>query len=210
MKTKFTILIACLGFVCLANAAAPHSDVELALGEATAQKPLIRAPVVPNTVGVLTPATRDLVINLLSNDNEHIVADLIQTRWCFRKAANYTNVIGNIFLYFGSTASTVAAASTLIFPTAVPYILWSGATCFAVHLFGIGIAKCSATQEDIREQQLKNVTQALGLSIIPVEPVVIDAGATAPTAIATSAVPGTDVTHIQPPPAAVTLHSAAL
>lgn len=210
MKIKNLYFLTCLVYATIINAADRHGmqlpDLEAGHepDHAAARVPVAAS----GAAGVLTPTTRDHVVNLLSEDNERNVADLIKTRWCFRKIANYTNVIGNTSLYLGSAASAVAAASSLIFPTAVPYILWSGATCFAVHVLGIGIAKCSAAQEDVREQQLKTLAQGLGMSVIPVEPVVIDGDGTAhadamPTA-ATSAVSRTSA-HLQPSPAAITL-----
>ena len=216
IKTNFTVLFACLAFSTIANCADQHTIPFVDLEAARQPYHIVRVPVAaPSAAGILTPATRDHVVTLLSNDNERIVADLIQTRWCFRKTANYTNVIGNTSLYLGSAASAVAAASSLIFPTAVPYILWSGATFFAVHALGIGVAKCSAAQEDVREQQLKSVAQGLGFPVIPVEPVVIDAGATVPsaavstTAVPTATTPGVSETdaRLLPPPVTLTLHS---
>ncbi len=178
MKMNFTVLFACLTFSTIVNGA--HNTLPDGL-DADHQPDHIAARVtVPGAGGVVTPATRDHVIDLLSDDYARNVADLVQTRWCFRKIANYTNVISNTFLYLGSAASAVAAASSLVFPTAVPYILWSGATCFATHLLGIGVAKCSANQEDVREQQLRDLARAVGFTVVPVEPVVLDAGAAGP------------------------------
>jgi hypothetical protein len=212
MKIKNLFILACLAYATIVNGAG-QPGLQLPDVEASHEPAHIaaRAPVTASGItGVLTPATRGQVVNLLSEDNERNVADLIQTRWCFRKVANYTNVIGNTSLYFGSAASAVAAASSLIFPPAVPYILWSGATCFAIHVLGIGIAKCSAAQEDVREQQLKTLAQGLGMSVIPVAPVVIDGDGTAhPNAVpvvATSAVSGTGA-HLPPPPAITLLSS---
>lgn len=206
MKIHSLYILTCLAFTTIANGADREGlqlpDLEAGHGgHSTARVPVVA----PSTLGILTPATRDRVVELLSADNERNVADLMQTRWCFRKIANYTNVIGNTALYVGSAASAVAAASSLVFPAAVPYILWSGATCFAVHVLGIGIAKCSATQEDVREQQLRSLAQGLGLSVIPVEPVVVDAGATAPTSVPIAAAHSRTDAHLQPPPAAITL-----
>lgn len=216
MKANKLYLLAYLAFTTLANGATqavvPLVDLE-AGHQLTHMAPLLPATL-PNTAGILTSATRDNVVTALSNDNARNVDDLIQTRWCFRKIANYTNVIGNTVSYFGLAATAIAAASDLIFPTAVPYIVWSGATCVALHVLGIGIAKCSAAQEDVREQQLKNVAQALGFSVVPVKPVVLDVGANptnaAPTAPTTSGGLGGTDAHVQSPPPAITVHSTAL
>lgn len=214
MKIKNLLILTCLAYATIVKGA-DHHGIRLPVSdlEAAHQPDHVATQVpatAPSPAAVLTPATRDHVVNLLSEDNERNVADLIQTRWCFRKVANYTNVIGNVSLYFGSAASAVAAASSIIFPTAVPYILWSGATCFAIHVLGIGIAKCSAAQEDVREQQLKTLVQGLGMSVIPVEPIVIDGDGTAhPDAVpvaAISAVSGTGA-HLPPPPAITLLSS---
>ena len=188
MKINFRVLFACLAFSTIVNGAHNTLPYDIEAGH----QPDYAAP---SATGRLTPAVRDRVITVFSQDYERNVTDLVQTRWCFRKIANYANAIGNTFAYLALAATPVAAASSLIFPSAVSYIVWSGATCCGVHMLGIGIAKCSANQEDVREKQVRELAQAVGFTVIPIEPVVLDADAAGP--------------NIAPPPPAITLLSGS-
>ena len=218
MKTKFTILIAYIGFACLSSASAPHADVESALGADTAQTPLIRVaatpPITSDAPEGLGPERTRRARELLANDYERNVSDLISTRWFFRKIANVTESLGNVLLYFSAAAPGVAAAITPIYPPAAPFITCSGLMCLATHVCCLGCAKCGAREEAEREQHLKDLAAEIGFHVVPLKPIITDdSTSTGPTAtIGTPAVVSTGAdAHLQllPPPAALTLPTTA-
>ena len=111
----------------------------------------------------------------LSADYENNVRDLIQSRWFFRKAANYSEGLGNALLYIGSGAASVAASVKLIGSEDISNIfLFSGTACFAAHITLIGIAKCSAREEGERENQLSTLAQQVKFGIVPLNPQITD------------------------------------
>ena len=185
-------VFACIAFTTVANAAdSQRAPLPAEISEATQLLPRpTNTPSDPTSAvrttqrTVLSEQTVIEVHSILSQDYRDNVQDLVRSRWFFRKATNYTEMFSNTLLYLGSGSSAVAAAGSLIFPPAVPYILFGGATCFAVHLTLAGIAKCSAREEGEREQLLKGLADAVGFNVVNLQPTVTvdDTGAT-PAAI---------------------------
>lgn len=115
------------------------------------------------------------VHDLLSNDYERNVEDLLWTRLVFRKVANISEVLGNSLSSIGVGATTLAAGTHLIKADYLSDILlFTGAACFAVHLTFIGIAKCSAREEEEREGHLKALAKEVRFNIVPLIPTVED------------------------------------
>lgn len=98
------------------------------------------------------PLTGDRVIRireLLGQDHENNVRDLINSRWFFRKFANYTESLGNVLLYLGTGLSTIATGVTILGPKETANTLqFISTACFAAHVTLIGFARCSAREED--------------------------------------------------------------
>jgi hypothetical protein len=112
---------------------------------------------------------------MFGQDEEDNVADIIRFRWCFRKCANVTEVLGNGLLYIGSGLSSIAAAINLVgSPQVSNYLLFAGTACFAGHITLIGLAKCSAREAGERESQLKDLAADLGFRVVSLQPTVTD------------------------------------
>lgn len=177
----------CIAFTSVVNAAdslaapliADASEATRLLARSTNVSSDPTSAVGPTQRTALNEQTVVEVHTILSQDYRDNVKDLVRSRWFFRKATNYTEMFSNALLYIGSGSSAVAAAGSLIFPVAVPYILFGGATCFAVHLTLAGIARCSAREEGEREQLLKELADAVGFNVVNLQPTVVVDDATA-------------------------------
>ncbi len=112
---------------------------------------------------------------MLGQDHENNVRDLINSRWLFRKLANYTESFGNGLLYLGTGLSTIATGVTILgSKESANTIQFISTACFAAHVTLIGFARCSAREEDQRESQLKSLADTVGFTVIPLEPKISD------------------------------------
>jgi hypothetical protein len=182
MKIRIMYVFACMAYATIVNAAdSQATTLQTAASEASRllPRPTHAYSVDPTTaVGTThhTPLNEQTVIEvrtILSQDYRDNVQDLVRTRWFFRKATNYTEGFSNALLYIGSGSSAIAAAGSLIFPVAVPYILFGGATCFAMHLTLAGLARCSAREEGEREHLLKELADTVGFKVVNLQPTVV-------------------------------------
>jgi len=113
------------------------------------------------------------VHNLFSNDYERNVQDLLWARWFFRKTANISELLGNTLTYVGIGATTLATGTRLINEEHLSdMLLFTGTACFAVHLTFIGIARCSAREQEEREEQLKSLAKEVKFNVVPLTPVI--------------------------------------
>lgn len=182
MITKFAFLILSMTFISHAYGAESYSisidDIDAVGARPTTPSSSVAASAASSReIARITGIRADRVSRVheaLGADFENNINDVMWYRRFFRKAANITEALGNGLLYLGSGASAIAAAGTLIFPTAVPYILFSGTACFGAHLTLIGIAKCSAREAGEREQQLGALAGTVGFHITSVLPTVTD------------------------------------
>ncbi|MEI7493610.1 MAG: hypothetical protein WCJ92_03315 [Alphaproteobacteria bacterium] len=160
---KFSLLVFFTFFVAIAYGAEASRAGDLELGGAAT--PLLAG----------ASATVQRTHRLLEADYERNVGDLIQSRWFFRKAANFSEGLGNTLLYIGSGAASVAAGIKLIGSEDLSNIfLFASTACFAAHITLIGIAKCSAREEGERENQLSTLAQQVKFSIVPLNPQITD------------------------------------
>lgn len=182
MITKYVLLLLSIAFMNCAYGADSHviaiDDIE----------PVVDRPTTPSSSVMASAASSaeiarrtgikanrvSRVHEALGADFESNITDVIWYRRFFRKAANITESLGNGLLYLGSGSSAVAAAGTLIFPAAVPYILFGGAACLGTHITLIGIAKCAAREAGEREHQLGALAGTVGFKITSVLPTVTD------------------------------------
>jgi hypothetical protein len=118
------------------------------------------------------------VHNLLSADYGRNVSDLVNMRWFFRKAANCSEAFGNVLLYVGSGASAMASGVKLVEGSGnlMNILLFGSTACFAVHITFIGIAKCSAREEEERENHLANLAHEVNFTVVPLVTTVNDDG----------------------------------
>lgn len=190
MKTRIMYGFACMAFITIVHAAdSQTTTLPVEASEATQLllRPTHACSADPSSaVGTThpTPLNEQTVIEvraILSEDYRDNVKDLVRTRWFFRKATNYTEGFSNALLYIGSGSSAIAAAGSLIFPVAVPYILFGGATCFAMHLTLAGLARCSAREEGEREHLLKELADTVGFKVVNLQPTVVVDEAAAPS-----------------------------
>lgn len=113
--------------------------------------------------------------DLLSEDFKKNLKDLLWTRLLFRKVANISESFGNFLSATGVGLTTLSAATHLIKADNLSNILlFSGSACFAAHLTFIGIAKCSAREEEEREMQLKNMADEVKFNVISLIPNIQD------------------------------------
>lgn len=118
------------------------------------------------------------VHNLLSVDYGRNVSDLVNMRWFFRKVANCSEAFGNVLLYVGSGASAMASGVKLVEGSGnlMNILLFGSTACFAAHITFIGIAKCSAREEEERENHLANLAHEVNFTVVPLVPTVNDDG----------------------------------
>ena len=191
MGIYFKNLFFCVLFTAIVNGATisttePINDLEAGNQQRTARFSSSVAAPTPVPAGLADHATA-----LFSADYLRNVGDLIDSRWFFRKATNYSEAIGNTVLYIGSGAASVAAGVKLIGSSELSDIfLFTSTACFAFHITLIGIAKCSAAAEGVRETQLGDLAAEVGFSVVPLEHVVTDDG----TSSAVSTIPVTNST----------------
>jgi len=195
MKAKIILLLLLTTFFNYAIGAGATEDVLLGVDddiEAAIGRP--RAPSSLNTEGVDTIRSNDSgviayrtgireqvvtdVHNLLSADYGRNVSDIINMRWFFRKVANCSEAIGNVLLYVGSGASAMASGVKLVDGSGnlMNILLFGSTACFAAHITFIGIAKCSAREEEERENHLANLAHEVNFTVVPLVPTVNDDG----------------------------------
>lgn len=180
MNKKITFLVLSITFTHFVYGAESHiiniGDIEAAVDRApTPSSSIIASAASSAEIARITGLKTDRVSRVheaLGVDFESNINDVIWYRRFFRKTANITEALGNGLLYLGSGSSAIAAAGTLIFPPAVPYILFSGAACFGTHLTLIGLAKCSAREASEREHQLGGLAETVGFHITSVLPTI--------------------------------------
>ncbi len=195
MKAKIILLLLLTTiFNCAIGAGATEGvllgvddDIEAAIGRPRAPSSLntegadtIRS----NDSGVIAYRTgiREQVVtdvhNLLSADYGRNVSDIINMRWFFRKVANCSEAIGNVLLYVGSGASAMASGVKLVEGSGnlMNILLFGSTACFAAHITFIGIAKCSAREEEERENHLANLAHEVNFTVVPLVPTVNDDG----------------------------------
>jgi hypothetical protein len=79
------------------------------------------------------------------------------------------------FIYLGTGLSTIATGVTILgSKESANTIQFISTACFAAHVTLIGFARCSAREEDQRESQLKSLADAVGFTVIPLEPKISD------------------------------------
>ena len=162
---KLSLLVFFTFFVAIAYGAEASRAGDLELGGAAT--PLLAG----------ASATVQRTHRLLEADYERNVGDLIQSRWFFRKAANFSEGLGNTLLYIGSGAASVAAGIKLIGSEDLSNIfLFASTACFAAHITFIGIAKCSSREQSEREKQLVTLADEVGFKVVSLETRVTDDG----------------------------------
>ena len=195
MCSKFILLFLSIGFsnyvICSDTAAGivlgVDDDIEAAIGRPPTPSSLnaegadtIRS----NDSGVIAHRTgiRERVVtdvhNLLSADYGENVSDVLNTRWFFRKASHISEAFGNVLLYVGSGASAMASGVRLIdgSDNLMNVLLFGSTACFATHITFVGIAKCSAREEEERENHLANLAREVNFTVVPLVPTVNDDG----------------------------------
>ncbi len=195
MCSKFILLFLSIGFsnyvICSDTAAGivlgVDDDIEAAIGRR-------REPSSLNTEGVDTISSHDSSViahrtgireqvvtdvhNLLSADYGINVTDVVNMRWFFRKASHISEAFGNVLLYVGSGASAMASGVKLVegSDNLMNILLFGSTACFAAHITFIGIAKCSAREEEERENHLANLAHEVNFTVVPLVPTVNDDG----------------------------------
>ena len=133
--------------------------------------------VIAHRTGIREQVVTD-VHNLLSADYGQNVSDVLSMRWFFRKASHISEAFGNVLLYVGSGASAMASGVKLIegSDNLMNILLFGSTACFATHITFIGIAKCSAREEEERENHLSNLAREVNFTVVPLVPTVNDDG----------------------------------
>jgi hypothetical protein len=195
MCSKFILLFLSIGFsnyvICSDTAAGivlgVDDDIEAAIGRPRTPSSLNNEgsdTIRSNDSGVIAHRTgiRERVVtdvhNLLSADYGRNVSDVVNMRWFFRKAANCSEAFGNVLLYVGSGASAMASGVKLVEGSGnlMNILLFGSTACFAVHITFIGIAKCSAREEEERENHLANLAHEVNFTVVPLVTTVNDDG----------------------------------
>jgi hypothetical protein len=111
---------------------------------------------------------------MLADEHTSEVEDVICTRWCFRKCANWNEAIGNTAGYLAMAATPLAGAVMLVPAAAVasPYIVLAGSVAAGVKLFCMGLASCSAREADERHQTLDSLAGVIGVHPVDITPTV--------------------------------------
>ncbi len=162
-------------------------DIEAAIGRPRAPSSLnteevdtIRSndsSVIAHRTGIREQVVTD-AHNLLSADYGRNVTDVVNMRWFFRKASHISEALGNVLLYVGSGASAMASGVKLVEGSGnlMNILLFGSTACFAAHITFIGIAKCSAREEEERENHLANLAHEVNFTVVPLVPTVNDDG----------------------------------
>lgn len=124
-------------------------------------------------VGLDTPHIVE-IRQALAEEHAREVNDMICTRWCFRKCANWNEAIGNTAGYLAMATPPLAGAVMLIPATAVasPYIVLVGTVAVGVKVFCMGLASCSAREAAERHQTLDQLASAIGAHPVNTTPTI--------------------------------------